>query len=121
MARIRDVAREAGVAASEMARNLSLKRTKTIGVIVPSIAHPFFGELTEALEAALYNLGYKMMLCCTKHDKNAERTFVDMLTRQTMDGIIMGAHSLDVSLYEHISQPIIAFDRYLNDAIPIVH
>ena len=153
VARIRDVAKEAGVAAStvslvlnnkgyvseqtrqkveaavkklnyvpsEMARNLSLKRTKTIGVIVPSIAHPFFGELTEALEAALYNLDYKMMLCCTKHDKNAERTFVDMLNRQTMDGIIMGAHSLDVSLYEHISQPIIAFDRYLNDTIPIVH
>lgn len=153
MARIKDVAKEAGVAAStvslvlnnkgyvsaqtrqkveaavqklnyvpsEMARNLSLKRTKTIGVIVPSIAHPFFGELTEALEAALYHLGYKMMLCCTKHDRNAERTFVDMLNRQTMDGIIMGAHSLDVSLYEHISQPIIAFDRYLNDDIPIVH
>ena len=153
MARIKDVAKEAGVAAStvslvlnkkgyvseetrlkveaavkklnyipsEMARNLSLRRTNIIGVIVPSIAHPFFSELAEALETELYSLGYKMMLCCTKYKENSERKFIDMLKRRTMDGIIMGAHSLDVSIYEGLKEPIIAFDRYLNENIPIVH
>ncbi|BAL84976.1 putative sucrose operon transcriptional regulator (plasmid) [Selenomonas ruminantium subsp. lactilytica TAM6421] len=153
MVRIKDVAREAGVAAStvslvmnkkgyvseatrakveaamkklnyvpsEVARNLSLNRTNTIGVILPSISHPFFGEVVEALEAALYEQNYKMMLCCTQHKENAERTFVEMLKRRTMDGIIMGAHSLDVSLYDNIKQPIVAFDRFLNEDIPIVH
>ena len=38
-----------------------------------------------------------------------------------MDGIIMGAHSLDVSIYEGLKEPVVAFDRYLNDNIPIVH
>ena len=153
MARIKDVAKEAGVAAStvslvmnkkgyvsqatrekveaamkkrnyvpsEVARNLSLNRTNTIGVIMPSLSHPFFGEVVEALEAALYARSYKMMLCCTQHKDNAERTFVEMLRRRTMDGIIMGAHSLDLPLYDNIKQPIVAFDRYLNDYIPIVH
>ena len=153
MVRIKDVAKEAGVAAStvslvmnkkgyvseatrakveaamaklnyvpsEMARNLSLNRTNTIGVIMPSLSHPFFGEVVEALEAALYERSYKMMLCCTRHKENSERTFVEMLKRRTMDGIIMGAHSLDVSLYDDLKQPIVAFDRYLNDNIPIVH
>ena len=106
---------------SEMARNLSLQRTKTIGVIVPSVSHPFFGEVVESLEAELYKLNYKMMLCCTKYKENAERTFIDMLKRKTMDGVIMGAHSLDVSIYDSIQSPIIAFDRYLNKDIPIVH
>lgn len=153
MARIKDVAKEAGVAAStvslvlnkkgyvseetrlkveaavkklnyipsEMARNLSLQRTNIIGVIVPSISHPFFSELAEALETELYSLGYKMMLCCTKYKENSERKFIEMLKRQTMDGIIMGAHSLDVSIYEGLKEPVVAFDRYLNDNIPIVH
>ena len=153
MARIKDVAREAGVAAStvslvmnkkgyvseatrakveaamkklnyvpsEVARNLSLSRTNTIGVIMPSLSHPFFGEVVEALEAALYEQNYKMMLCCTQHKENSERTFVEMLRRRTMDGIIMGAHSLDVALYDDLKQPIVAFDRYLNDSITIVH
>ena len=153
MARIKDVAKEAGVAAStvslvlnkkgyvseetrlkveaavkklnyipsEMARDLSLQRTNIIGVIVPSISHPFFSELAEALETELYSLGYKMMLCCTKYKENSERKFIEMLKRQTMDGIIMGAHSLDVSIYEGLKEPVVAFDRYLNDNIPIVH
>lgn len=153
MARIKDVAKEAGVAPStvslvlnkkgyvseetrlkveaaveklnyipsEMARNLSLQRTNIIGVIVPSISHPFFSELAEALETELYSLGYKMMLCCTKYKENSERKFIEMLKRQTMDGIIMGAHSLDVSIYDGLKEPVVAFDRYLNDNIPIVH
>ena len=98
MARIRDVAQEAGVSVgtvsmvlnhndygseairqkvqaavkklqyvpSEMARNLSLRRTMTVGVIVPTVSHPFFAELVGALEEALYHLGYKAMLCCTR-------------------------------------------------------
>lgn len=153
MARIKDVAREAGVAAStvslvlnnkgyvsaatrrkieaameklryvpsEVARNLSLSRTKTVGVIVPSVSHPFFSELLESLESTLYALGYKTLLCCTKEKDNAERAFLDMLRRKTMDGIIMGAHTLDTALYANLDRPIIAFDRFLREDIPIVH
>ena len=153
MAKIRDVAKEAGVSVgtvsmvlnhadygspairekvqaavkklqyvpSEMARNLSLKRTMTVGIIVPTVAHPFFAELVEALEESLYHLGYKTMLCCTRQKENAEHVFIEMLQRQNMDGIIMGAHSLDTSIYEGIKQPIIAFDRYLSPDIPVVH
>lgn len=106
---------------SEVARNLALNRTNTIGVIMPSVSHPFFGEVIEEIETALYNYNYKMMLCCTQHKRNGEPTFVDMLKRRTMDGIIMGAHSIDVSLYANLTQPVIAFDRYINDQIPIVH
>ena len=153
MAKIRDVAKEAGVSVgtvsmvlnhadygspairekvqaavkklqyvpSEMARNLSLKRTMTVGIIVPTVAHPFFAELVEALEESLYHLGYKTMLCCTRQKENAEHIFIEMLQRQNMDGIIMGAHSLDTSIYEGLKQPIIAFDRYLSPDIPVVH
>lgn len=153
MARIRDVAQEAGVSVgtvsmvlnhadygspairqkvqaaveklqyvpSEMARNLSLRRTMTVGIIVPTVSHPFFAELVEAMEEALYHLGYKTMLCCTRQKENAEHVFIEMLQRQNMDGIIMGAHSLDTAIYQDVKRPIIAFDRYLSPEIPIVH
>lgn len=106
---------------SAIGRNLSLQSTETVGIIVPTVYHPFFSALVEALEESLFKLGYKSLLCCTKEKENPERTFVEMLQRQTMDGIIMGAHSLDLSIYEDIKRPIIAFDRFLNPSIPIVH
>lgn len=106
---------------SAIGRNLSLQRTNTVGIIVPTVAHPFFDSLVEGLEESLFYLGYKSMLCTTMKKNNPERTFVEMLKEKTMDGIIMGAHSLDLSLYENINRPIIAFDRFLSPEIPIVH
>ena len=43
-----------------------------------------------------------------------------MLRRHTMDGLIIGAHALHIENYQHIDLPVIAFDRYLCDEIPII-
>ena len=50
---------------SEVGRNLSLNRTNLIGVIIPDVAHPFFAALLHEIEIALYDLGYKTMICST--------------------------------------------------------
>lgn len=105
---------------SEVGRNLSLNRTNLIGVIIPDVAHPFFAALLHELEIALYDYGYKTMICSTGEKKNAELAFLDMLRRHTMDGLIIGAHALHIENYQHIELPVIAFDRYLCDEIPII-
>lgn len=105
---------------SEVGRNLSLNRTNLIGVIIPDVAHPFFAALLHEIEIALYGYGYKTMICSTGEKKNAELAFLDMLRRHTMDGLIIGAHALHIENYQHIELPVIAFDRYLCDEIPII-
>ena len=105
---------------SEVARNLSLNRTNLIGVIIPDIAHPFFAILMHEIEIALYRYGYRTMICSTSEKENAELVFLDMLRRHTMDGLIVGAHALHLESYEGIDLPIVAFDRFINDNIPIV-
>lgn len=105
---------------SEVGRNLSLSRTNLIGVIIPDVAHPFFAALLHEIEIALYDYGYKTMICSTGEKKNAELAFLDMLRRHTMDGLIIGAHALHIENYQHIELPVIAFDRYLCDEIPII-
>ena len=105
---------------SEVGRNLSLNRTNLIGVIIPDVAHPFFAALLHEIEIALYDYGYKTMICSTGEKKNAELAFLDMLRRHTMDGLIIGAHALHIEHYQHIELPVIAFDRYLCDEIPII-
>lgn len=105
---------------SEVGRNLSLNRTNLIGVIIPDVAHPFFAALLHEIEIALYDYGYKTMICSTGEKKNAELAFLEMLRHHTMDGLIIGAHALHIENYQHIDLPVIAFDRYLCDEIPIV-
>lgn len=105
---------------NELARNLYRNKTNIVGIIVPDASHPFFSTFIQYAEICLYDHGYKTMVCSTINRKNGEEEYIDMLKRQMMDGVIMGAHSLRLDIYEHVDRPIVALDRYINDNIPIV-
>lgn len=105
---------------NELARNLYHKRTGIIAVLVPNVLNPFFAEFIDYAEADLYEAGFKMMVCNTAQESNAELEYLDMLNRHIVDGVITGVHSLDVEEYEKVNKPIVALDRYLGSHIPVV-
>lgn len=106
---------------SELGRNLKNRRSNIIGIIVPDISHPFFAAFIKYAERQLYLRGYKTMVCGTAGREDVEQDYLNMLERHTMDGMIMGAHSLSIKKYMQISRPILAFDRYISDEIPVIH
>ena len=103
---------------NELARNLYHKRTGIIAVLVPNVSNPFFAEFVDHVEAELYKAGFKMMLCTTEKEFNAELEYLDMLNRHIVDGVITGAHSLAVEEYKKIHKPIVALDR--GEDIPVI-
>ena len=106
---------------NELARNLYRGRTGIIGMIVPTIRHPFFATLTAAVQRALSDKGLRTMLCSTADAGHGEAEYVDMLRRHMMDGIIMAAHTThDKDYWTSIGRPVVAFDRYLGPGIPVV-
>lgn len=105
---------------NSLARSLQGKNTQLIGLIFPTVAIPFFGELVERLESKLFELGYRSILCDSANNKEKEREYIKMLAANKVDGIIAGAHNLGIHEYENIGLPIISFDRFLADGIPIV-
>lgn len=119
-AKVRRAMEELQYVPNELARNLYKKRTNMIGVIVPDISHPFFGTFVRFLEMELYDNGYTTMICSTAQKVNGEREFIERLKRRMMDGIVMGAHSLDLRVYADVERPIVALDRILDDRIPVV-
>ncbi|MBT1173122.1 LacI family DNA-binding transcriptional regulator [Bifidobacterium sp. MA2] len=106
---------------NELARNLAHNRTNMIGVIVPTIRHPFFATLTAALQREFSARGLRTMLCSTADSDKGEADYVDMLQRHMMDGIVMAAHTAHPSGYwTSIGRPVVAFDRYLGPGIPSI-
>lgn len=59
---------------SEVARSLLRKKSNIIGLILPDISHPFFGEVTKHIEAYAYEQGYKLMLCNSLHHKKKRKS-----------------------------------------------
>ncbi|MDN4067877.1 LacI family DNA-binding transcriptional regulator [Paenibacillus vini] len=113
------VMREMQYQPNEIARSLSRKKTMILGMIIPTIAHPFFAELTNYIEKHASKLGYKILLCNSRMDQGKEKEYIDMLTSNRVDGMFMSSHTLEVDEYKKLKQPIITFDRRIAD-IPYV-
>lgn len=105
---------------NELARNLYHKKNHIVGVIVPDISHPFFSTFTKYVEMELYENGYKTMICNTIQRSNRERDYLDMLNRRIVDGIITGAHSLELEEYAQVRRPMVCLDRTINEDFPVV-
>ncbi|MCI1220227.1 MAG: LacI family DNA-binding transcriptional regulator [Bifidobacterium sp.] len=116
--RVESAMRQLDYVPNELARNFYHDRTGLIGVIVPTIIHPFFSMLTAALQHALAVRGYRTLVCSQADSETGEAEYIDMLQRHMMDGIIMAAHTSHAPGYwTSIGRPIVAFDRYLGEGI----
>ena len=80
---------------SLIAQNLSQGRTHTVGIIVPTIAHPVFSALIEKLEAAAFERGYNIVLGSTHLELNREAELARMLFRRRVEGVIVIPFSQD--------------------------
>ena len=105
---------------NDLARSLHNRKSWLIGLIVPSVAHPFFGEIARYVEGYAYGKGYKVLLCNSLQEGEKEREYIKMLKRSQVDGIIMGSHILDTLGYVEAHLPVISLERELSPDIPYV-
>jgi LacI family transcriptional regulator len=83
-----------GYRPSQLASSLATGRTSTIGVVLPDITNPFFGQVVRGCEDALYTAGYSIFLCNTNEDLVKQSSYFDMLVDRGVDGLlIFGARS----------------------------
>jgi LacI family transcriptional regulator len=97
-----------------IARSLVMKRTKTLGLVMTSILNPFYTELAQGIEATAIELGYNVILCCTRSDILIEKQYVNMLRSKGVDGILFtSAHINDPNILELAEEgfPIILVNR----------
>lgn len=111
---------ELGYQPNEIARALLRKQSNILGLIVPSVSHPFFSELADRIEYSAYQRGYKVLLCNSQLDPIKERDYIEMLKRNRVDGILMGSHTLEVDDFMSLRSPIITFDRQIREDIPYI-
>lgn len=80
---------ELGYHRNAVARSLTLRRTHTLGVLIPDLMHSFFVEIVAGLEAVVSARGYGLLLCASGEDAGKERTALDMLRARQVDGIVL--------------------------------
>ncbi len=87
--KIRRIAHESGYRASAVARGLVTQRTRTIGLVVTTIADPFACEVVSGIEHAANDLGYSVFLADSDADPERETKVVHSFAERRVDGILV--------------------------------
>ena len=118
--RVNKVIHELGYHPSQAARSLKGERSKTIGLILPRIADPFFAAAAEAAQAVARSHDYLLIVAATNYDPQTEIDQVYTLLRHRVDGILLApmdsASKRLASIVDGINVPVVTFDHPLSKA-----
>lgn len=109
-------ARKYNFSPNEVARHLRLKKTHTLGLIVPDISNPFFASVARSIELEARQQGYFLVLCDSKDDTTVEAELLQLLKNRKVDGLIVAPVGLESSYFqelEDIKFPLVMIDRFL--------
>ncbi|MBB6448759.1 DNA-binding LacI/PurR family transcriptional regulator [Geomicrobium halophilum] len=73
---------------------LTGKKTNSIGVIVPDVSNPFFGEIVKFIQLFAEEQGYTVIIGSTDYHPEKEANYFSLLKQKSVDGLIM-ATSVD--------------------------
>lgn len=121
--RVQDAISELGYTPSAVARQLKSGQTKMLGLVVPSVANPFWGNVSQLIEKAALSRGYQVLICNAERDAELEATYLSSLFGSSIRGTILGSSPMSFDhLKEHAEKGmhIAAFDRTTQGAEGVV-
>ncbi|MEU9826358.1 LacI family DNA-binding transcriptional regulator [Micromonospora chersina] len=103
-----------GYRPNRAARQLRTGQNQVIGLVVPSVANPFWGSFARMLERAALADGYRVLLCNSERDPERERGYLDELWADGIRGVVLCS---SLPSLEHVlplvdaGLSLVAFDR----------
>ena len=88
-AKVEAAMRELGYVPNQLAGALAGARTKSVGVLVPTIANSIFADTVQGLSDELEPLGYAVILAQSRYDADREDRMLSALLSRRPEAIIM--------------------------------
>ena len=121
--RVLDAIESLGYTPSVAAQQLKSGRSRTLGLIVPSVANPFWGAVSHHIEHAAAEQNYMVLVCNAERDPTIEAAYAETLRANAVHGMIFASSPMD---FEHLRTAvergvrIAAFDRRSRGALALV-
>jgi len=103
-ARIRRIAAELGYERNELARGLVMGSSQALGLLIPDITNPFFAEITRGVGEAAHAQGYGVILCNTEGDPEREWSYIRLLKRKRVDGLILTSVTVETPYLKDLAR-----------------
>ena len=100
---------------NDIARAMLNGRLNLIGMIVPFVSSPFHAQVVQAVERTLAENGFKMLLCNSANRPDLERSYIDMLRRNMVDGVIVNSLNIGAEAYAEMGLSLVGIDCDLGE------
>ena len=64
-------------------------RPKTVMVLMANVTNPYYTVMLSSIEDVCYAQGYKVVSCCTYHDTESEKLYMEMAVSNNYPGVIL--------------------------------
>lgn len=111
--RVIEAVKELGYTPNALAQSFRRQQSHSLGLVVPDITAPFFGELAKHIGGASRHSGYSVLLGDSEYSQETERTFVTALADRRVDGLILVPTSAANPVPESVRPRVVVVDREL--------
>ncbi|MBN1126497.1 MAG: LacI family DNA-binding transcriptional regulator [Sedimentisphaerales bacterium] len=115
---VRDMACQLDFKPNQLARSLRLRKTQTLGLVIPDISNPFFAQIARSVEIEARRHRYSIILCDTQESTELEIESVRLLRSREVEGLILlpvGQQSKHLTNLQTEDFPVVIVDRFLPD------
>ena len=109
-AKVVKLANELKYTPNMMARGLMLKKSETLGVILPDLHGDFFSEVMKGIDEIARQNGYHILVSSSHSDKKEIESMLKVMRSGRVDGLIIMSPHLDST----------SLNDYLTDDLPVV-
>ncbi len=114
--KVKELAERIGYVPNFMAKNLSSRKSNIIGLVVPKIAHFFFGSIIESIYNTAFENNYETVITVSQELASREKRHIQSLLSMRVDGLIVSIteETKDYAIFEKITQsniPLVFIDR----------
>ncbi len=101
--RVEQAMAELHYAPNIVARGLVTRHTQAIGLVITSMADPFFPPIVQGVEQTALDHGYSVLLCTSGNDPDRELAVVRLLKERRVDAIIVASSRIGSLYHTHMA------------------
>jgi LacI family transcriptional regulator len=103
-----------------LAKGLLMKKTMTIGIIIPDISNPYYAEIVRGIQDVADQAGYAVTLHNTDKKPGGITRYIDLLREKSADGIIFSGGIINghetLSILKELKERIVVIGRHEVDS-----
>jgi LacI family transcriptional regulator len=88
-ARVQKAVKELDYTINEVARSLQTRKSRTVGMLIPDIANPFFSQVVRGAEQRLKKDGYSLLLGNSDNDAAQQQHYLTVFRAKQVDGLLV--------------------------------